>query len=45
MRELGLAGVIRGKPVRTTVNNRATPCPLDQVNRLLSLSKDPCASA
>jgi putative transposase len=33
MRELGLAGVIRGKPVRTTVSNRATPCPLDQVNR------------
>jgi putative transposase len=33
MRQMGLAGVIRGKPVRTTVSNRATPCPLDQVNR------------
>jgi putative transposase len=33
MREMGLAGVIRGKPVRTTVSNRAAPCPLDQVNR------------
>jgi putative transposase len=33
MREMGLAGVIRGKPVRTTVSNKATPCPLDQVNR------------
>jgi transposase InsO family protein len=33
MRELGLAGVIRGKPVRTTVSNMAAPCPLDQVNR------------
>jgi putative transposase len=33
MREMGLAGVIRGKSVRTTVSNRAAPCPLDQVNR------------
>jgi putative transposase len=33
MREMGLAGVIRGKPVRTTVSNKAAPCPLDQVNR------------
>lgn len=33
MREMSLAGVIRGKPVRTTASNRATPCPLDQVNR------------
>jgi transposase InsO family protein len=33
MRELGLAGVIRGKPVCTTVSNRAASCPLDQVNR------------
>jgi transposase InsO family protein len=33
MREMGLAGVIRGKPVRTTLSNKATPCPLDQVNR------------
>jgi putative transposase len=33
MRELGLRGVIRGKPVRTTVSDKAAPCPLDQVNR------------
>ena len=33
MRELGLQGVVRGKPVRTTVSDRAAPCPLDQVNR------------
>ncbi|WP_260924661.1 IS3 family transposase [Novosphingobium sp. 9] len=33
MRDLGLQGVIRGKPVRTTIANKAAPCPLDQVNR------------
>ena len=33
MRELGLRGVIRGKPVRTTISDKAAPCPLDQVNR------------
>ena len=33
MRELGLQGVIRGKPVRTTISDKAAPCPLDQVNR------------
>ena len=33
MRELGLAGVIRGKPVRTTISDKAAPCPLDRVNR------------
>jgi transposase InsO family protein len=33
MRDLGLQGVIRGKPVRTTISDRATPCLLDQVNR------------
>jgi len=33
MKTLGLQGVIRGKPVRTTVSNRAAPCPLDHVNR------------
>jgi transposase InsO family protein len=33
MRQLGLQGVIRGKPVRTTVSDKAAPCPLDQVNR------------
>ena len=33
MAELGLQGVIRGKPVRTTVQDKAAPCPLDHVNR------------
>jgi len=33
MKTLGLQGVIRGKPVRTTINNRAAPCPPDHVNR------------
>ncbi len=33
MRELGLQGVIRGKRVRTTISDKAAPCPLDQVNR------------
>ena len=33
MAELGLQGVIRGKPVRTTISDKASPCPLDHVNR------------
>jgi transposase InsO family protein len=33
MRAMGLAGVIRGKPVRTTIGDRSAPCPLDRVNR------------
>jgi putative transposase len=33
MGEMGLAGVVRGKPVRTTVSDRSTPCPEDRVNR------------
>ena len=33
MRNMGLAGVIRGKPVRTTVSDKAALCPLDRVNR------------
>ena len=33
MRGLGLQGVIRGKPVRTTISNKAAPCPRDHVNR------------
>ena len=34
MAELGLQGVIRGKPLRTTVQDKAAPCPLDHVNRV-----------
>ena len=33
MRRAGLAGAIRGKPVKTTVSDKSTPCPLDHVNR------------
>jgi putative transposase len=33
MRAMGLAGVVRGKKVRTTVPNPAAACPLDRVNR------------
>ena len=33
MRELGLQGVIRGKPVRTTISDKSAPCPLAQVHR------------
>ena len=33
MRTMGLQGVVRGKTVRTTISNAATPCPLDRVNR------------
>ena len=33
MKDLGLKGVIRGKPHRTTVQDKAAPCPLDRVNR------------
>ena len=33
MKRLGLKGVVRGKPVKTTVSDKATPCPLDLVNR------------
>ena len=34
MRGMGLQGVIRGKPVRTTIQDKAAPCPLDHVNRV-----------
>ena len=33
MRAMGLQGVIRGKVVRTTISDKAAPCPLDKVNR------------
>jgi transposase InsO family protein len=33
MKRLGLEGVRRGKIVRTTVSDKALPCPLDRVNR------------
>jgi hypothetical protein len=33
MKAMGLQGAVRGKPVRTTVSDKAVPCPLDRVNR------------
>jgi transposase InsO family protein len=33
MKDLGIQGVVRGKPVRTTVSDKSAPCPLDKVNR------------
>ena len=35
MRAMGLRGAVRGKTVRTTLQNPAAPCPLDRVNREL----------
>ena len=33
MKEIGIEGVIRGKKPRTTIPDKALPCPLDRVNR------------
>ena len=33
MRAMGLQGIIRGKPIRTTISDKTAPCPLDRVNR------------
>ncbi|WP_210244275.1 IS3 family transposase [Methylosinus sporium] len=33
MRNMGLQGIVRGRPVKTTVSDRKAPCPLDKVNR------------
>ena len=33
MKAMGLQGAVRGKPVRTTISDKAAPCPLDRVNR------------
>jgi putative transposase len=33
IRSMGLQGAVRGKLVRTTVSDKAAPCPLDRVNR------------
>ena len=33
MKGMGLQGVSRGKAVKTTVSDKAAPCPLDHVNR------------
>ena len=36
MHETGLDGVIRGKPVLTTISDKAAPCPRDHVNHQFS---------
>jgi len=33
MKTMGLQGIIRGKPHKTTVQDKKAPCPLDKVNR------------
>jgi putative transposase len=33
MRSMGIQGAVRGKPVKTTIGDKAAPCPLDRVNR------------
>ena len=38
MNDMGLEGVIRGKKARTTIPDKALPCPLDKVNRQFKAS-------
>jgi putative transposase len=33
MRQMGLRGAVRGKETRTTIADKASPCPADKVNR------------
>lgn len=33
MKRMSLKGAVRGKAIRTTISDKATPCPLDRVNR------------
>src|SRR3982751_696381 len=33
MREMGLQGAVRGRPIKATKSDPATPCPVDRVNR------------
>ena len=42
MRDLGLAGAIRGKPVKTTVSDKGAACPLDKVNRQFQAPEPNC---
>jgi transposase InsO family protein len=39
MKAIGLQGVIRGKPVTTTISDKAAPCPQDHVNRQFKASR------
>jgi transposase InsO family protein len=38
MNDMGLEGIIRGKKARTTIPDKALPCPLDKVNRKFRVS-------
>src|SRR5215207_9412378 len=33
MRQMGLRGAVHGKEIRTTIADKAAPCPADKVNR------------
>lgn len=33
MKSMGIQGIIRGKPHKTTIPDNKAPCPLDKVNR------------
>jgi transposase InsO family protein len=33
MKQMGLHGVVQGRPIWTTISDKATPCPPDLVNR------------
>ncbi|NNU82161.1 IS3 family transposase [Halovulum dunhuangense] len=33
VKDMGIQGIIRGKPHRTTIPDKKAPCPLDKVNR------------
>lgn len=39
MRQMGICGVVRGKPTKTTVRDPALPCPADHVNRQFRASR------
>ena len=39
MRELGLRGVVRGRPVKTTTRVATLPCPADRVNRVFQVPR------
>ncbi|SFF67825.1 Transposase InsO and inactivated derivatives, partial [Fontimonas thermophila] len=39
LRRLGLHGVVRGKGIKTTFSDKATPCPRDQVKRQFKASR------
>ncbi|WP_085990722.1 IS3 family transposase [Cereibacter sphaeroides] len=38
MKSMGIQGIVRGKPHRTTIPDKKAPCPLDKVNRQFRVS-------